>query len=124
MTESVLDSDISHTENHRKLSLVRFSFLLQPERSDNARQRGQCICRLYKSSSAATTSVFGSYTCHLSTFTITLCHGCDLAYPYDSRGFVGAKMKTSAVFERLNGLGEDFKPQGVRPKRHKLRISV
>jgi hypothetical protein len=53
------------------------------------------FCRLYPSS-PSTTAVFCSYLSSLySTLNLTLYRGCGLAYPYDWRGFVGAKKKMS-----------------------------
>ncbi len=49
----------------------------------------------------ATAAVFGSYLSSLY-FLLTLYRGWGLAYPYDLRGFVGPKKKTSVALSVLN----------------------
>jgi hypothetical protein len=49
----------------------------------------------------AITAVFGSYLSSLYSL-LTLYRGCGFAYPYDWRGFVGAKKKTSVVLSVFN----------------------
>jgi hypothetical protein len=65
-------------------------------------QRGQCNCRLYLSSPLPPRQSLAP-TCLLST-QLTLYWRCVLAYPYDWRGFVGAKNKTSMGLSVFNSL--------------------
>jgi hypothetical protein len=60
--------------------------------NQDAEERGQCI--LLSVVFTLFTAVFGSYLSAFNSFITKYC-GCGLAYPYDWRGFAGAKQTTS-----------------------------
>jgi hypothetical protein len=60
----------------------------------------------------ATTAVLGSYLSSLYSL-LTLYRRCGLDYPYDRRGFVGAKKKTSVGLLVFNPLWSPCKDDGA-----------
>ncbi len=77
----------------REEKLQKYRLLEERSLYQDAEQRGQFI--LLSVVFTLFTEVFGSYLSAFNYSFITKYCGCGLAYPYDWRGFVGAKQTTS-----------------------------